>query len=283
MTKPLRATTPEVDEPPIDIRQFLDGAAAFLGGTANVIMQLATPPVAYGVVESTVDSGKVMLHPIKRLRTTLTYLAVALMGNEEDVATYREAVNTSHRSVRSRAGSPVKYNAFDPKLQLWVAASIYWGLNDAYERMHGPMNESDADAIYQWSARFGTSLQMRPEMWPADRAAFQAYWDENLAKTSIDPTVKAYFEDLIDLKMFPRPVQMAFGPLQRFFVIGLLPQHLRDEMGMTWTPRQDKLLARMMRTLGAVERVAPRPVRNFPLNAYLIDLRLRRRLGLKLV
>ncbi|WP_330185199.1 oxygenase MpaB family protein [Nocardia sp. NBC_01503] len=284
MTRPVHAQPYGVEsEPSIDIRQFIDGAAGLLGGAANVIMQLAHPPVGYGVVESPVESGNVMVHPIKRLRTTITYLAVALMGTEADREAYRAAVDTSHRQVRSKPGSAVKYNAFDPKLQLWVAACLYWGSKDLYERMHGPMNEADAEAFYQYSSRLGTTLQMRREMWPVDRVAFEAYWAENLAKTSIDPHIRAYFEDLIDLRMLPRPVGSAFGGIHRFFVTGLLPQHLRDEMGMTWTPRQDRLLARIMRTVGAAEELLPTPVRIFPINVYLMDMRLRCRLGLRLV
>ncbi|WP_405485600.1 oxygenase MpaB family protein [Nocardia sp. NBC_00511] len=272
-----------VPEPPIDVRQFLDGAAGLFGAAANVIMQLSNRPVGYGVVESPVESGNVMVHPIKRLRTTLTYLAVALLGDEDDREAYRKAVDSVHRHVRSRAGSTVKYNAFDPKLQLWVAACLYWGARDLYERMHGPMDEFDADAFYHYCARLGTTLQVREEMWPADRAAFDRYWDENLAATRIDPKIKAYFEDLIDLRMLPRPFGLAFGGVHRFFVTGLLPQHLRDEMGMTWSPRQDRLLARAMRTAGAAESLIPATIRSFPLNAYLLDMRLRRRLGLRLV
>ncbi|MFE3193480.1 oxygenase MpaB family protein [Nocardia sp. NPDC059240] len=284
MTRPLHdpvdATT---TEPGVDIRQYLDGAAGFFGAAANVIMQLSNRPVGYGVVESPVESGNVMIHPIKRLRTTLTYLAVALLGTEDDRAAYREAIDSVHKQVRSRTGSTVKYNAFDPKLQLWVAACLHWGARDLYERMHGPMDDYDADAFYYHSARMGTTLQVREDMWPADREAFEQYWAENLALTRIDPKIKAYFEDLIDLKMLPRPFQLAFGGVHRFFVTGLLPQHLRDEMGMTWSPRQDRVLARMLRVVGTAEGVVPAPVRSFPLNAYLLDMRLRRRLGLRLV
>ncbi|MTE17310.1 oxygenase MpaB family protein [Nocardia aurantiaca] len=278
--EPFESTAPA---PEIDVRRYLDGAAGFFGAAANVIMQLSNPPVGYGVVESPVESGNVMVHPIKRLRTTLTYLAVALLGTEADRAAYRQAVDSVHKYVRSRAGSTVKYNAFDPRLQLWVAACLYWGARDLYERMHGPMDDDAADAFYRYAARLGTTLQVRPDMWPADRIAFDRYWDENLAKTRIDPTIKAYFEDLIDLKMLPRPFQLAFGGLHRFLVTGLLPPHLRDEMGMTWTPRQDQALARMLRLAGAAESVVPAALRSFPLNVYLTDMRLRRRLGLRLV
>ncbi len=61
-----------------DVRPYLDGVGAVLAGTANVIMQLALAPVGYGVLESTVESGQVTLHPVKRARTTFAYLAVAL-------------------------------------------------------------------------------------------------------------------------------------------------------------------------------------------------------------
>ena len=62
---------------PFDIRDHIPGPAGFLGSAANVIMQLGWREVGYGVVESSVDSGNVMLHPWKRLRTTISYLVVA--------------------------------------------------------------------------------------------------------------------------------------------------------------------------------------------------------------
>ncbi|MFI6170029.1 oxygenase MpaB family protein [Nocardia sp. NPDC051052] len=284
MTRPLRAPTHETELPDdIDITQFIDGIAGLLGGAANVIMQLSTRPVGYGVLESTVDSGKVTLHPVKRLRTTVTYLAVAMLGTDAERAEYRDAVNRSHRPVRSTASSPVRYNAFDPNLQLWVAACLYWGAKDLYERMHGPMDEPTADAFYRYSARLGTTLQVRQDMWPADRQAFAAYWDTHLAATTIDPPIRDYFNDLIDLKMLPRPVQLAFARPHRFVVAGLLPAHLRDEMGFTWTARDDRALGRILRIVGTTQTWLPRQARLFPVNAYLLDLRLRRRLGLPLV
>ena len=101
--------------------ELLDAAmvgAGLMGGTANIIMQLARPGVGYGVVESTVDSGRLFLHPVKRTRTTLTYLAVAAIGTDEERRLYRRAVDRSHAKVRSTEASPVPYNAFDQELQL---------------------------------------------------------------------------------------------------------------------------------------------------------------------
>ncbi|WP_330228660.1 oxygenase MpaB family protein [Nocardia sp. NBC_00508] len=287
MTAPLGTTEHEPDPSliltPETVAEYVDGIAAFLGGTANVIVQLSLRPVGRGVLESTVDSGKVTLHPIKRLRTTLTYIAVALLGSDDERAAYRAAVNGSHRAVRSTAESPVKYNAFDPNLQLWVAACLYWGIDDLYTRMHGPMDPATADAFYRYAARLGTTLQMRPEMWPANRAEFQRYWDEGLKQRAIEPALRDYFDGLIDLKMMSRPTQRAFAGLQRFVVTGLLPQHLRDEMGMTWTERDQRRFDRLLRAIAAVHTRLPKQARMFPMNAYLFDLRRRIRRGKPLV
>ena len=134
--------------PGFDDPLYLDGVGAFLAGPANVVMQLALAPVGYGVLESKVDSGKVTLHPLKRFRTTFTYLAVAMLGTDADRDRYRAAVNSAHRLVHSDEASPVPYNAFDPALQLWVAACLYYGSVYPYEWLHGPMPDDLADAFY---------------------------------------------------------------------------------------------------------------------------------------
>lgn len=265
-----------------DFRPYIDGAA-ILGAAANVIMQLATPGVGYGVLESPVDSGKLTLHPVKRTRTTLTYLAVALLGSPGERTAYRKAVDTSHRQVRSNAQSPVRYNAFDRDLQLWVAACLYWGARDIRERMRGRPDSELEETLYRHSARLGTTLQVPRESWPANLAAFDRYWAENLAATRIDPPVRDMLNEIVDLKMFPRPVQLLGGRFNRWVTAGLLPPHLRAEMGMAWSTDDERRFGSLLRGLGRVSAKLPVPLRSFPVNAYLINFRIRRRFGMKLV
>ena len=117
-----------------------------IAGAANVIMQLSLPAVGYGVYESRVDSGNLFKHPMKRGRTTLSYLAVAGLGSAKDRKAYRKAIGKAHAQVRSTADSPVKYNAFDPKLQLWVAACLYRGTEDVH-RIFGGVTEVTDETI----------------------------------------------------------------------------------------------------------------------------------------
>lgn len=276
---------PEIETPtqPFDLMAYIDGVGGLLAGTANVIMQLSWPQVGYGVLESKVDSGKVTEHPIKRARTTFTYLSVALLGTDEERRTYRRAVNTSHAQVRSTDESPVPYNAFDPELQLWVAACLYQGTVDVVERFHGPVDDAVADAIYQAARPLGTTLQVKPEMWPVDRRAFQAYWEASLARIRIDPPVRAYLYDLATLRFLPAPVRWLQGRQNLFFTTGFLPPPFREAMQLEWTDADQRRFDRIIGRIARVSRRFPTAVRTFPFNMYLWDFRLRSRFGLRLV
>jgi uncharacterized protein (DUF2236 family) len=274
----------DVPVPPgFDITDYISGIGANLAGPANVILQLSWPGVGYGVMNSRVHSGSAMKHPFKRGRTTFTYLAVALLGTEEDRTAYRKAVNGQHSQVYSRPGEPVEYRAMDPRLQTWVAACLYYGTVDMRVKMHGPMSDPEADALYAYCARFGTTLQMPADAWPADRAAFERYWEHGVAEASIDPAVREFLMELTTLQNFPAFIRK---PLSRFVVFvttGFLPPPFRQAMQLPWNDRQQRRFDRLMRRLGALESRLPRAIRIFPFNLYLRDMRLRRRLGRPLV
>jgi uncharacterized protein (DUF2236 family) len=85
------------------------------------------------------------LHPIKRVRTTFTYLAVATAGSDAQKEAFRRAVNRAHAHVYSTPDSPVQYNAFDPDLQLWVAACLYKGGIGVSRIFVGELDDEDAD------------------------------------------------------------------------------------------------------------------------------------------
>ncbi|MBV8928616.1 MAG: DUF2236 domain-containing protein [Mycobacteriaceae bacterium] len=259
---------------------------ALLAGPANVIMQLGRPAVGYGVSESRVESGRVDLHPIKRARTTFTYLAVATMGTEEQKAAFRRAVNRAHAQVYSTPESPVRYNAFDPNLQLWVAACLYKGSVDVYRLFVGEMDDATADEHYREGMALGTTLQVPPDMWPADRAAFDRYWRDSLEQVDIDDTIRAYLYPIAATRAaFPLPRALR-APLERFSLLittGFLPQRFRDEMRLPWDVRKQRMFDRLMAVFRVITALSPRFVREFPFNVLLRDLDRRIRLGRPLV
>lgn len=268
---------------------FDDGlmGIALLAGPANVIMQLGRPGVGYGVMESRVESGRVDRHPIKRARTTFTYLAVATRGTEEQKRAYRRAVNRSHAQVFSTEESPVSYNAFDRDLQLWVAACLYKGGVDVYRTFVGEMDDATADQHYRDGMALGTTLQMPAEMWPADRAAFDRYWQESLAKVHIDDAVREYLYPIAVSRMrgvrFPAPLQNFSESTALLITAGFLPQKFRDEMHFEWNAGKQRDFDRLIRAIRLANNIAPPFVRAFPFNVLLHDLNWRIRTGRPLV
>lgn len=267
---------------PFDIRDYLDGRAVFYAGTANSIMQLSWPQIGYGVFESTVADGDVRKVPLKRLRTTVTYLAVALLGTDAERAAYRAAVNGQHRQVRSTDTSPVTYNAFSRDLQLWVAACLYYGSVDLHERLHGPIPEEHRDPHYRYCARLGTSLQLRDEDWPESRAAFDVYWKEGLERVSVDATIRGYFLGLLDQTFLPR-WQRRNAAQSRFVNTGFLPPEFREALGLAWTDADQRRFDRFVAKAGRRARREPRVLRNALFLAALWDFRVRRLLKRPLV
>jgi uncharacterized protein (DUF2236 family) len=260
---------------------------ALLAGPANVIMQLGHPAVGYGVKESRVESGRIDRHPIKRARTTFTYLAVATRGNVEQQKAYRKAVTQAHAQVTSTQESPVKYNALDPELQLWVAACLYKGGVDVRRMFVGEMDDETADQHYHDSMVLGTMLQVRPQMWPADRPAFDKYWDEQLEKIHIDDTIREFLYPIAVARLrglqLPGPLQHINESIARLITTGFLPQRFRDEMKLEWNNSKQREFDALMTAIRLGNSVAPSFVRNFPFNLLLHEVNWRIRTGRPLV
>ncbi|WP_204808545.1 oxygenase MpaB family protein [Mycobacterium riyadhense] len=296
----IRSRLPHVERPisdpprPQRVRRRLpvgsDGelmGVALLAGPANVIMELARPGVGHGVMESRVESGRIDRHPIKRARTTFTYIAVAAAGTDAQKAAFRRAVDRVHAQVYSTPDSPVAYNAFDPELQLWVAACIYKGGVDVYRTFVGEIPEQDAERLYREGMSIGTTLQVPPEMWPPDRVAFDRYWRESLEKVHIDDAVREYLYPIAVSRIrgvrMPQWLRNRSESFNLLITTGFLPQRFRDEMRLPWDAAKQLRFDRLMAVFRTVNRMLPRIVREFPFNFMLWDLDRRIRAGRPLV
>jgi uncharacterized protein (DUF2236 family) len=257
-----------------------------LAGGANVVMQLARLPIGHGVANSTVDSGRADKHPLKRGRTTSAFLVIALFGTEQERLAMRAEIAKSHRHVHSQPGDPVEYDAFDPDLQLWVAACLYWGALDVYKKLYGPLSGDRIEVLYQYAKRLGTTLQVTDEMWPRTAAEFDEFWEQGLERIEMDDLTRTYLTSVADFTFLLSPLGPAAAPIKwlvrpigRLITGGFLPQRFREELGLQWNDRLQKRFDRFIAIAGAITRALPRPLREFPLNFYLWDTRRRIRLG----
>jgi uncharacterized protein (DUF2236 family) len=257
-----------------------------LAGPANVIMELGRPGVGYGVSESRVESGRIDKHPVKRARTTFTYLAVAIQGTDVQKAAFRRAVNRAHAQVYSLPESPVSYNAFDPGLQLWVAACLYKGVEDVYRLFIGELDDESIASLYRDSSALGTTLQVPAEMWPTDRDAFEEYWQQSLELVHIDDTIRRYLYPIAASRAaipLPKVVRRPLEGISLLITTGFLPQRFRDEMRLPWDAGRQRRFDRLIAVIRFVNDLAPRFIRQFPFNVMLADLNWRMRTGRPLV
>jgi uncharacterized protein (DUF2236 family) len=256
---------------------------SFAAAAANVIMQLSWPQVGYGVVESKVDSGNLLKHPWKRARTTSQYLAVAILGTSDDRAAFRAAVDGAHRHVKSDAGSPLSYDAFDERLQMWVAACLFVGLEDTYQLLRGEMTELQAEHFYRSAWPLGTTLQVTEDHWPPTRADFDDYWVAACGDVTIDDNVGTYLSELVKLKMINPVLGLPFRPLLKFLTAGFLAPVFRDALGLGWGPARQWWFESLFLVVAFANRFLPVFIRQGGSYVLLADVRRRVRANRRLI
>jgi uncharacterized protein (DUF2236 family) len=258
-----------------DIRQRLISGLALAPAGANVIMQLSRLPIGHAIVESKVDSGSLRHHPVKRTRTTLAFIMVALFGTDDERTVMRREINAQHRLVHSDDASTVTYDALDPELQLWVAACMFHGVIDTMALLYGPVNDEGFAALLQRCAPFATTLQVSESRWPTDRAAFETYWASALRDVHMDDVTRSYLQGLASLAFLPAPLARLLGPSHRFLTVGFLPPPFREELGLAWTSTQQARFVRLTSRASALNAHLPKVIREFPWNIVEFDTRRR--------
>ncbi|MBK4348325.1 oxygenase MpaB family protein [Lacisediminihabitans changchengi] len=233
-----------------------DEAILLAGGGRAILLQLANPAVGHAVA----DHSNFAADPLRRLRNTLTFVYALVYGTDEQKARMTALVNAGHRPVRSVHDSAVQYDAADARLQLWVAATLYDTAIRIRELTFGPLPDLEAEAVYREYAIVGTALGMPAELWPADRAAFRSYWEDQVQQLRVDDRVLAVSRQLLYPRTGPLWLRAAM-PLARLVTAGLLPPELRVAYEL---PLNEKRYARVMRWTARIYPRLPRRLRSWP-------------------
>lgn len=229
------------------------------GAGRALLLQIANPAVARGVAQHSNFTDR----PLHRLMGTLTYVYAVVYGNEEQVKAARRRVNRAHARVRSGPGTGgAGYSAYDPELQLWVAATLYDTAATILTRVYGPLDDETADAMYHKYAELATALQLPARMWPEDRAAFARYWEEHLATLRADDAAVQIGRSLLYPAAAPLWYRTLMPPA-RFMTAGLLTEQLRADFGLPWNARSERRFQRTMAALAVAYPRLPRWVRHW--------------------
>jgi uncharacterized protein (DUF2236 family) len=233
------------------------------GGARAILLQIANPPVGLGVAEH----SSFTQDPLLRLRHTLTFIYVVASGTPQEIDRVARAVQDAHSPVRA-----AHYDASDPTLQLWVAATLYDTATLLYQQVFGVLAPDDADAVYQDYAALATVLGMPQELWPADRTAFRTYWNDSTNRLAVDQRTLDVARELLHPHRVP-PWLRAGMPLARLVTAGLLTSEQRALYGLPWGVRQQRRFDRALRVAAAVYPRLPARIRHWPRDHYLRQFR----------
>jgi uncharacterized protein (DUF2236 family) len=237
--------------------------ALLAGGARAILLQVAHPAVGRGVAEHSDFTTR----PLDRLRSTLTYVYCVTFGTPEEIEAVAATVTAAHRQVTG-AG----YRATDPELQLWVAATLYDTALLVYQELFGPLDAAVADEVYGQYAVLGTALQVPAGLWPADRAAFKAYWHEMIDSLEVSDDARRVARDLLAAQGAPLLLKAA-RPVNRFLTTAWLPEPIRRQYGLGWGSGQQRLYDVVMKLSAPAYRLLPTPIREAPKTYYLRSMR----------
>jgi uncharacterized protein (DUF2236 family) len=258
---------------PRTVADLLDEPVVLLGAGSAVMLQLAEWRVGRGVAEHSTT----LRRPLDRLRTTLSYVYVMGLGTVAEREAVARMVNRVHAPVRGEG-----YSAYDPELQLWVAATLAEVGKEMYEKVFGPIEPAALEQLYRDGWRYGTALQVPTDLWPPTRADFEDYWARKQAGFRSDEQVRRYAAALIstrDAAWFVKPVQ----PLISLLTRGNLTPHVREVLGLSWNEREQRRYDAVWRLVRAVYPRTPRVVRRTPARLAMAEVRWRIRTGRRVI
>jgi uncharacterized protein (DUF2236 family) len=257
---PVADTRSASDPRPLRIADIAAESVLVAAGGRAILLQLANSGVGRGVAEHSDFASR----PLDRLVRTLEYVYTVVYGSPAQIDGVVGSVSRAHRPVRSAPDTDgPAYSAFDPHLQLWVAATLYDSAIDMYERVYGPLDDASAEQIYRDYAVLGTALQVPPSLWPADRAAFREYWSHELRALRTDTTTGQVARALLHPTVAPLWLKAAM-PVARLVTSGLLPPSIRDAFELPWSPIRSRTFSGLMAVIRVVYPRLPRALRHLP-------------------
>ncbi|HZU17521.1 MAG TPA: oxygenase MpaB family protein, partial [Candidatus Dormibacteraeota bacterium] len=140
--------------------------ALLLAGGRALLMQLAHPGVAAGVDEHS-DYRR---RPLRRLARTLRLTMAISFGTREQALAAARRINDTHRRVRGEG-----YEAMDPRLLLWVHATLIDSAVVAYRTFVGPLTPAEEEAYYRQATVVGALLGIPRGRYPSGLAGFRRY------------------------------------------------------------------------------------------------------------
>lgn len=214
--------------------------ALLLAGMRALLLQIAHPKIAQGVA----DHSRYREDPLGRGIRTFTAVYSIVFGRRDEAIEAAMRVRLVHDSVHGQvmgprlAGMDSSYDANDPELLLWVAATLLDSSVVSYELFVEPLSAEEKEQLYQQAKRFGQLFGIPEQRYPDSWADFQNWWQEMLYSDTlmVTDTARDIYRGLLTGTWFTR----LLAPFNYSLAALLLPERLVDSFDM-----RRNMLARM--------------------------------------
>jgi uncharacterized protein (DUF2236 family) len=245
----------------------------FLGGGAAVLMQVAHPLVAAGVVEHSDYRANLW----RRLLRTLRALYLITYGTKAEAEQAGGAVQRGHARVHGVTPEPLgpfpagtPYSATDPELMLWVHATLVHVSLDLYQRHVRRLSPEDEERYYREMAVVARIFGTPSSVIPRSLREFREYVEAQVESGPIMVTAPARsVAEVILAAPLPAPMRVLL-PAHRLAIGGTLPVRLREEYGLRWSPSRRVALHVAARAVRMTTRPALYAAAHLPLPPRLL-------------
>jgi uncharacterized protein (DUF2236 family) len=230
-----------------------------VGGRSSLLMQLAHPLVAAGVSEH----SRFRSEPLRRLRRTMDAMHEIVFGDQDSAQVRVEAINAIHERVQGIAPDGRAYGARDPRLLLWVYATLVDASLSVYEVFVRGLTPDESDVYYEESKVVAGLFGIPQESIPSSVAELRVWMHERIAtgEVAVTPVARDLAEPLLrPIRLMPRRA----AKVTAFMASALLPEPIRSGYGLSAGPLPDFALAAAGRAFRSARPFIPDALATFP-------------------
>lgn len=256
-------------------------------GPRALLLQIAHPAVAAGVAEH----SDFRTDPWRRLAATLRSYLTIVYGTTSAARAEIRRLNALHRGIVGPG-----YAAHDPKLALWVHATLIDSTIVASDAWLEPLSRARRAAFYVETRPIGRAFGVPDDLLPADLEAFEEYVAAMLGPggpVRVSPVARSLGEAVLRPTLTPLASWLPWGDetagvLARvpavvygwtlWPAVGLLPHSVREAYGLPWGAREQLVSGWLVAAWRAWRPILPESFRQMP-QALAADRRMARRSG----
>lgn len=230
------------------------------GGTCALLMQLAHPSVAAGVEQH----SDFRTDPFARLRRTLTATFDVVFGSTARAERAIRRMNAIHSVVRGSVPETGEaYFARDPRLLLWVHATLIDTALRVHDRYVSPLTDADAQRYYAESAEIAIRLGVPEAALPDTLHGLREVMAEMMGsgEVRVSPTARSLAPSVLYPTRFPPGFIWDVGHLVSMSV---MPAELRRGYGLGWSPARERGMGRAAAAVRLALPFVPPPLRFVP-------------------